>query len=317
MRALALSIVILVAGAARADDTAQRRAEADKLFGEALQLRAQGNEAQACAKFAEALRDNPAAIGSVLNVALCNEEGGKVASAVKLFRRARDLAVEHQLTAQRQAAEEHLAKDEPLVPHVDVSFAADPGLDDTLVIDADVIPLSTAHDIELDPGMHRLKYSSVGHVPYETTFDLDKGSRLPVRVPRLALVTGRPSNTRKIVGITVGASGLALIAGGVAIGLVAHSHYNQPFDTLPDDTTIGHCDASRRCNQAGLDHIAAARSLGWVGTGVGIAGVVAVSAGAVLWWSHRHEHGEPDAHDVAVVPALAPGQAGVVAVGHF
>jgi hypothetical protein len=314
MRVLALSIVLVAAGAVHADDLTQRRADADKLFEQALQLRAQGDETRACVKFTEALEDNPEAIGSVLNVALCNEETGKFATAVKLFRRARRLAVEHQLAAQRNAADEHLAKDEPLVGHVTLAFAEVPGVHDALLIDQQLVPLDSVQDIELDPGRHQLSYSAPGRVSYDTSFELDKGAHQRLAIPRLAAMTARPTNTRKVVGLTLGASGVALIAGGIAIGLVARSHYNAPFDTQPDDTTTGHCDASGRCNQAGLDHIAAARSLGWVGTGVGIAGVVAVSAGAVLWFSHRHEHG--DDH-VAVVPAIAPGQAGIAAVGRF
>lgn len=314
MRVLALSIVLVATGAAHADDLTQRRADADKLFEQALQLRAQGAETQACVKFTEALQDNPEAIGSVLNVALCSEEQGKYASAVKMFRRARRLAVEHQLAAQRDAADQHLAKDEPLVGHVTLAFAEVPSVHDALLIDQQLVPLDSVQDIELDPGVHHLSYSAPGREPYDTSFELERGAHQRLAIPRLAALTARPANAHKVVGITLGASGLALLAGGVAIGLVARSHYNAPFDTEPDDTTTGHCDSSGRCNQAGLDHIAAARSLGWVGTGVGIAGVVAVSAGAVLWFSHRHEHAEDH---VALVPTLAPGQAGIAAVGRF
>ena len=314
MRVLALSIVLVATGAAHADDLTQRRAEADILFEQGVKLRAQGANVQACVKFAEALEDNPEAIGSVLSVGLCKEENGKYASAVKLFRRARRLAVEHQMDAQRDAADQHLAKDEPLVGHVTVAFAEVPGVNDALLIDQQLVPLDSVQDIELDPGEHHLSYSAPGREPYNTSFELERGAHQRLAIPRLAAMTARPVSTHKAVGITLGASGLAMIAGGIAIGLVAKSHYNAPFDTEPDNTTTGHCDSSGRCNQAGLDHIAAARSLGWVGTGVGIAGVVAVSAGAVLWFSHRHAHVEDH---VAVVPTLAPGQAGIAAVGRF
>lgn len=314
MRVLALSIVLVVAGAAHADDLAQRRADADRLFEQALQLRAQGAEPQACVKFREAFEDNPDAIGIVLNVALCNEQVGKFASAVKMFRRARRLAVEHQMAAQRDTADQHLATDEPLVGHLTLAFAEEPAVHDTLLIDQQLVSLDSVQDIEIDPGEHQLSYSAPGRVPYDTTFEVDRGAHQRLAIPRLAAMTARPTSTRKVVGATLGASGLALIAGGVAIGLVARSHYNAPFGTEPDDMTTGHCDSSGRCNQAGLDHIASARSLGWVGTGVGIAGVVAVSAGAVLWFSHRHEHA--DSH-VAIVPTVAPSTAGIAAIGRF
>src|SRR5690349_14720482 len=122
MRLLVILGVLGSAAHALADNVQQ----ADALFDEGQRLRKAGDKVGACEKFSGALHLNPNAVGAILNVALCKEETGKFASAVKLFTSARDLAREHSLEAERKAAQEHLDLDEPRVAHLAIAFTETP-----------------------------------------------------------------------------------------------------------------------------------------------------------------------------------------------
>src|SRR4051812_10367911 len=79
--ALACAIVLAVLRPAAAED---KVAKADALFAEGIKLR-DSNLELACAKFGESLQLNPQAIGTLLNVALCDERLGRLASALRRF----------------------------------------------------------------------------------------------------------------------------------------------------------------------------------------------------------------------------------------
>ncbi len=88
---LALAAALaLAASPAAADDTMAR---ADALFAEGVKLR-DSNLELACAKFGESLQLNPQAIGVLLNVAMCDERQGRIASAVRRYRETRERARE-------------------------------------------------------------------------------------------------------------------------------------------------------------------------------------------------------------------------------
>jgi tetratricopeptide (TPR) repeat protein len=62
-------------------------AEAERRFVKAEALRAAGKIAEACAAFEDSNRIEPSA-GTLINIGLCKEQLGKVASALDAFRRA-------------------------------------------------------------------------------------------------------------------------------------------------------------------------------------------------------------------------------------
>src|SRR5262249_28132096 len=100
------------------------RAHGDPRIDKAHQLFAEGralmasNLTGACDKFVEPLQYTPAAIGTLLNVALCDEKLGKIASALARFTDARDRAKEQNLPEHVRAAEDHIASLTPSVPHL-------------------------------------------------------------------------------------------------------------------------------------------------------------------------------------------------------
>lgn len=307
---LAVSLVAGI-GLARADDTSQ----ADALFAEGLKLKEAGKPKEACDKFGATLRLNPNAVGAILNVALCDEEGGKYASATRRFSQARDLAREHDLKPELKAAEEHIQADEPFIAHLSIAFAETPPADAKIVIDDDVIPIDRASDILVDPGTRTITVTAPGRVAYETKVTLAKTERKAIAVPKLAYpVTIK--NTRITYGKVLTFGGAAFIAGGVVFGLVARSEYNKEFEErVPGDPSSAHCNkVTNKCDADGYQQTHTARTVGNIGTGVGIAGAVALGTGLFLWVFAPRDSGE---RHVAVTPTIGPDGAGVVAVGQF
>jgi hypothetical protein len=79
------------------------------------------------------------------------------------------------------------------------------------------------------------------------------------------------------VGITLTAAGVAGVAAGTALGVLAKSKFNQT-------NTGGECDATTNvCSPAGLTQRASAVSEGNVATYVFIPGAIVAAAGVVVW----------------------------------
>ncbi|HSD88590.1 MAG TPA: tetratricopeptide repeat protein [Kofleriaceae bacterium] len=307
MRSLVVVTIVLGTCALAWADEQTDPEKADKIFEEAQKLKQAGKTAEACAKYDEALHYNRSAVGTLLNVALCDEEQNKVASALELFMQARDLAREHNLNEHRAAAEEHILKIEPLVPHLTISFA-EIAAETKLVIDDKVYPITGANDIRIDPGTRHVVVTAPGRLPYETTIELKAQEKKSVEIPKL-----KPPVTVKRARVTIGKivtfSGVGLIATGIVIGVVARGRYNEQFDN-------GNCTKGDppQCNPDGYQRTGNALTLGTVGTVVGISGGVAVALGAYLWFFAPKEQ---EQKGVAFVPTLSPESAGIAAVGRF
>ncbi len=290
---------------AHADDAA----DAEKLFADGQELKEQGKPEQACVKFRLALEKNRNAVGTILNVALCDENAGQIASAYKLFSEAADRAREQNLEEHRKAAEEHKSKLGLHVPRVSFAFA-EPLHDMKLVVDNQMVDISNAKDIEVDPGTRTIEVTAPGRVAYKTTITIHPDENQRVTVPQLAKPV---SSGRQTVGKVLTFSGAGLVAVGIGVGLYARHKYNSEFDGNPPPCTLP-ASAHPICGPAGYAATQSAKTLGWVGTGVGAAGLVTAGIGAFLWFTAPHT--ESTAH-VSFMPQLSPEQAGIVAVGQF
>jgi hypothetical protein len=295
--------------------TSDKIKRADRLFDEGKAL-LDSNPLQACAKFDESLRLNPAAIGTVLNVARCDERFGRVASAVARFTEARDRAVEQGLREHVRVAEEFIAKLTPDIPHVTITLTEQIA-DTKVLIDDRVTALDALASIPVDPGERVIVVSAPARLPYRTTIVLDKADREAVVIPALAVSVVVTSSQRRIGQITTAAGGLVLGA-GIGVGLYARNLYNTQFGhTTAGD---GRCDAtSNLCEARGQTRIQRARTLGNVGTAISLVGVAAVGVGVYLWWrspSGSAGTGDPD-KDLAIVPALGTDSFGIAATGRF
>jgi hypothetical protein len=300
--------IVVVVGAlvrvAHADDAS----DAETLFNEGVKAKEAGKPGEACAKFRASYEKNRNAVGTILNVALCDEEAGKIGSAHKLFAEAEARATEQNLEEHRKAAQEHKDKLAGDVPRVTVIFTERvPEM--KLVVGGDVVDPASAKDIEVDPGPVKIVASAPGRVPYEYTVTMHKGDVGTVTIPEL----GYPieDKGRATLGKVVTFAGAGVVLAGIGVGIYANHKYNGEFDNK--DCSMPSLDHPM-CNQNGYAATHSAKTLGWVGTGVGVAGLVAVGVGVTLWITAPHHE---QARQVTVIPSVAPDQAGIVAFGRF
>jgi hypothetical protein len=312
---LALVAVVMLASAnAHADGAAKpdpKIEKADQLFAEGKALMS-SNLLQACDKFDQSLRENPAALGTLLNVALCDEKLGRVASAVARFTEARDRAKEQQLTEHQRAAEERIAALEPAVPHLKIELRQ--LLPETkILIDDRVIPIASIADIAVDPGERVIVVSAPARLPYRTTLVVAKAERKTVVVPALARSVTVTSSRRRIGQITT-IAGVAALGTGIGLGVYANRLFDQQFDK----ECTHDADDGDRCSPLGQRRTDRARSLGNVGTVVGITGAVIAGVGAYLWIRAPSRASlEAESKSITVVPQLGADSLGVAALGRF
>lgn len=326
----AMAALALAARPAAADDDV---AKADALFAEGVRLR-DSNLELACAKFDESLQLNPQAIGVLLNVAMCDEKHGRVASAVRRYRETRERAREQSFPEYQKAADAKLATLAPLVPYLSIRFAEPPAPQTKVVVDDQVVSLSALRDLPLDPGERTVVVSSPGRIAFERRLSLAPRERRELVVPPL----GRPgSSARPTIGKIALATGGAAAATGIVLGYLAHRRYDRYVDqTDPSgDPVCPEVDGRPLCRDGDVyAKIQSARQLGNVGTIVGVAGVAAMLAGGYLWLFAPRPHAEhaapgasalrPGARRraavraaVRLVPELGPAGGGLSLVGQF
>lgn len=283
-------------------------AKADALFTEGVKLR-DSNLELACAKFGESLQLNPQAIGVLLNVAMCDEKHGRIASAVRRYRETRERALEQSFPEYLKAADGKLAALAPDVPHLTIRFAKPPPPHTKIVVDEQVVPLAALERLPLDPGERVIVVSAPGWISFQRKISIAKGERRELTVPPLE----RPSSRRTIGKISVAAGGAAITA-GVVLGLVARSRYHR----YADDTA--RCSKAEGgpliCDGSAYSGVRSALQLGDIGSIVGGVGIAAVLAGSYLWFFAPTPYAA-EQRRVSVVPHAWPGGGGLAVFGRF
>lgn len=283
--------------------------KADQLFAEARAL-IDSNLIQACDKFTESLAYNPGAIGTLLNVALCDEKLGRIASAVARFSDARDLAKEQGFTEHVRAAEQRIAALEPDVPHVTIELAEVlPGT--KVVMDDRVVALDRLARIAVDPGEREVVVSAPGRLPHRSGFIIHKAEHKDLRVPALATSITITSSRRRI-GQLATFAGAAAVTTAVGLGLYGRQLWHEQIE-LGRCTEIGD---EVRCDRDGQTQTDRARTLGNVGTVVGLSGAAVAGVGLYLWL-RAPRPASPARDRLTVIPHLGPDASGVVALGRF
>jgi hypothetical protein len=304
-----VAIAVLAGGTARTARADTQVEKADRLFAEGRALMA-SNLIQACDKFEESLRLNSAAIGTLLNVALCDEKLGRVASAALKFTEARDRAKEQGLREHLRAAEEHLATLEPIVPHIAIQLTEQ--LPDTsILVDGRTAPLDNLAAIPIDPGERVVVVSAVGRLPYRVQFMIGQSEHKTLVIPALARSITVTSSRRRIGQIATITGGVAF---GTSVGLALyglHLH-NQQFE----NKNCMNVNGVDLCNEIGQPINDRARTYGNVATYVGGLGLVAIAAGAYLWYTAPTGTQVAD-KTLAIMPVATSDTVGLTAVGRF
>jgi hypothetical protein len=279
---------------------------AQSLFENGRALMEAGNLDRACPMFAESQRLDPGG-GTLLNLALCHEKQGKLASALEEYGTALSTAIRDERMERVDFARERVDALRPRVPKLVVQAPASriPGL--SARIDGVAIsPVAFGTPLFVDPGPHEIRASAPGRIEWSMRVEVSASQMLDVHVPELAeLAPPREIARLSVVTYTAGAVAIAAFGTSIVTGAMAAS---------------ANADANAKCNTerqfclpGGVNDASRARTLAWISTGALAVGVVATAI-AIFWPRKRIK---VDITHASITPRFVTGGAAVVADGSF
>jgi hypothetical protein len=318
----AFAITWLLATAAASPTSAQVKdtAAATELFEKGRSAMKQQDFATACAAFADSQRFD-AKVGTLLNLADCEEHMSRFVSARAHWQQAADLA--HAVgDARENVARQRFMALDPRVAKLSVRLApsAPPGA----MVRRDDVDLgagSLGVALPADPGIHTIQVSAPGFADSTTTVRLGEGEVQDVVVsPGLKIPAPPPppppvadsggqssSSTRKVIAVVAFGAGLA---GGAVVGTYFGLNAKKANDaSFANDG----CNSANACNTVGLAQRNQALLDGNISTIAFIAGGALAAAGFVLWITAP----SPAAAPTGPSSALILGPSGVTLEGGF
>jgi hypothetical protein len=167
----------------------QEQQLAQALFEEGRRLMDKKRYAEACPKLAESHRLDPAG-GTVLNLAICHEKEGKLATAHVDYNEALALATRDARKDRQQIAREHIASIETVLPRITIAVAPASDVEGLEVRLDGFVMRRAAWGVAtpVDPGNHVVEATAPSRVPWSTKLGIEPSQRKTVEVP--ALVPG-------------------------------------------------------------------------------------------------------------------------------
>ncbi len=309
---LLISVRSVAAQPSVADEAFQRGREALKV----------GNYIEACAAFEEAQRLDPQ-LTTQFNIALCDEQLGKLATALAIHR---ELASKDDNLPRRAKAADMVAELEGRVPRLRIEVAkAEAQLPPGLEVTVNGVRAANFKDMPIDLGVSHVIAHAPGFVEWRGDVTA-KEERQKVVVTVTLVPVGQdgsstlmpiepatppgdqpPSSTRRKLGVAGMVVGGVALAGGVAYGLLARSKWNDAKALCGGTTCETQSDLDR-----GQDLVKEARKRGTISTALFVGGGVIAAAGVVLWVT------APKAERaVALAPAASTSSVGVALLGRF
>ena len=284
-----------------AEATMSQRALAEVLFRQGRELMDQKRTAEACVKFAESLRLD-VALGTSLNLAVCFETQGHLASAWSEYNRAASLARRSGDAARTEYATQALTRLESLLATLRVTLSPEARGVRALKLELDGRELGTATldtPIPLDAGSHVLVAKAEGYQAWSAQIQTTSETRaMALTVPGLVPVPApvppassapplreggapvarkvephRPLHTQRWLGLAAGGAGIAGLAVGSVFGIRALSKKAQRDDACP----------SRGCSPAGIEADRDARDAASVANVAFATGGALLVAGGLLY----------------------------------
>ena len=286
-RALLIIGATCVSGTAVAEES--KTALAQALFDEGRSLLRENRYAEACPKLAESQALEPAP-GTLLNLAVCHEGEGKLATAWGEFTQVLSEAKRDGRNDRKEIAEEHLHALESRVPKltVDVPFGSRVNGLEVWLKGLALRPSSWNVQIPVNPGELEIMAKAPGRREYVAQVQCAEGTPCGVTIPVLAELPKPPSRPpvakpvvqRRVLPQPVAepdtgrrdaayvAAGVGIVALGVGtfFGLRAKSQWNDANDHCPDNV----CDSQG--SSLSHDALTSAR-VADVGIGLGVVGL--------------------------------------------
>lgn len=183
-----VSLTAIFASAAVSAHADSNTAMSESMFDEGKRLMAAGQYAQACPKFEESYRLDPAT-GTLLNLASCHEKEGKLATAWAEFRDAITAARRDARPDRVKFATERANALEPILSRLILEVPESVRVA-SLQVNLDGKPLGSASwgtPIPLDPGAHRVTAVAPGKAEWAVEVELgNKADRKQITVPPLS-----------------------------------------------------------------------------------------------------------------------------------
>lgn len=271
------------------------RAAAVDLFDEGRAAMHGGNLEVACSKFAESNRLDPA-VGTAFNLANCEEQRGRLATAWALFK---EVAGRMKADDPRlRLAHERISALSPRVPRLVLinDPQAPPGTR-ARVDNQEVASSNFGAELPVDPGTHRVLVGApnapartievtivdgetlrIALIPAAETAPHTRED-LPTSVPR---AKEQPLASRRILGLDP--SHAALVASGVGIAGVAVGIIAGVVGLNAQDRGNDNCSSiTRTCNQSGYDANQRAKTMAAVSSVGFVVGIVGGGAATYLF----------------------------------
>lgn len=324
LAALTALAALSPAASALAEPTAQERSMAAALFQEGRALMNDGKLAEACPKLAESHRLEPAG-GTLLNLALCHEREGKIATAWVEYREALSIAKRDGRADREEAASAAVQKLEGSLSRLTIVVPAEakaPGM--VIKLDGAALPAAAwGTKVPVDPGKHVVVAEAPGRRPWSSGVEIGQAASEPTLTiaplaeapqapppgPRAqgGATLGAPppsGNGQRMIGYVLGGVGLAGVAVGAGFGIGAISKQGKANDA---------CPGTQCANQEAVDLNQGAKTFATVSNiafGVGLAGL---AAGTILVLTAPRQ----DAVSVGVAVAAHPSGGGAAVRGSF
>ena len=308
-----VSVVLVVALAARVATAQPSGAQAESLFRQGRELLAAGKVAEACAAFEESQKLDPV-VTTLLNLASCRERNGQVATAWGLFLEAERQTRSSSDDATKKlhdVAQGHARRLEPRISKLTINIAA---TIDGLEISRDKVAIAAAQwnrALPIDGGTYTITARAPGMLPWSTqvtiaterdtkavevpALERDPNPPKPGEPPREVPVATPRSNT---VPIALGIGALALGGAAVGFSLWGDATYNDAKNETMDQTRRDELEGS-------------ANTKLYVAQGLAITGIVC--AGAAVWLYLRGRKEPPSS--TAVRAVVSP--TGISVMGRF
>lgn len=291
-----LSVVIvgttlLISGSAAAQPSPMASAVAEQLFEEGRELLVAGDLVGACARFEKSQKLDPGG-GTLLNLALCHEKQGRVATAWSEFHEAAAVAVRDGRSDRRIFAEEHAAALRARLPHLVLLGELPVG--SMLALDeARIDPEAVGAPIPVDPGAHSLSVRPrAGAVVTVAIAPVDEGEMRTATLPTLprdvAVSRDRApfviSRSRRTASLVAFGGGALALGTGVFFGLRAADQRSESDRLCPE----------RACtNSHAVELTHDARTHAWLANvAIGTA-IVAVGIGTYLLLTSKTDAARP------------------------
>jgi hypothetical protein len=278
--------IVSVAGHAAGQQRASATAEA--LFRAGRDAARRGDHATACEKFRESNRLDPA-VGTLLNIAICEEELGQLASAWQHYLEVLEgLFVSDDRLPFVKARVQALEK---RVPRLTLRLSTRaPGTTRVRLASTELTPASFGVALPVDPGEHELVVRADGHEARHYPVGVAEGeheeivvepgppvqARPAVARPKpkpSAAVARAPTSGRRTAGFIIGGTGVAALAVGTVAGLMVLDRKAAVEDG---------CNEQKICTPEAVDAADSGATLGAVSNVAFVAGGLAVLSGAYL-----------------------------------